>query len=42
MRTRAFALIEQGQWFAAFANMLGSNLLSLVGVVLGAVLARSL
>jgi CrcB protein len=37
-----FALIEQGQWLPAFANMMGSNLLSLVGVVLGAVLARSL
>jgi CrcB protein len=37
-----FALLEQGQWFSALVNMAGSNLLSLVGVVLGAVLARSL
>lgn len=37
-----FALMEQGQWAPAFANMLVSNLLSLIGVVLGAVLARSL
>jgi fluoride exporter len=37
-----FALMEQGQWFSAIANMLGSNVLSLLGVVLGAVLARSL
>jgi len=34
--------MEQGQLFSAIANMFGSNLLSLLGVVLGAVLARSL
>jgi CrcB protein len=38
----SFALIEQGHWFPALANMVASNVLSLAGVVLGAVLARSL
>jgi fluoride exporter len=37
-----FVLFEQGQWFSAIGNMVASNLLSLVGVVLGAILARSL
>ena len=38
----SFALVEQGEWLAAAANVVASNLLSLVAVVLGAVLARSL
>lgn len=37
-----FALVEQGQWLAAAANVVASNFLSLAAVVLGAVLARSL
>jgi CrcB protein len=38
----SFALMEQGQWFSAGANVVTSNLLSLIAVVLGAMLARSL
>ncbi len=38
----SFALIEQGQWGPALANIVGSNLLSLLAVVLGAMLARSI
>ncbi len=38
----SFYLMEQGQWWAALGNMIGSNALSMVGVALGAVLARSL
>jgi CrcB protein len=37
-----FALVEQGQWLAAAANVAASNLLTLTAVVLGAMLARSL
>ena len=37
-----FFLAEQRQWWPALLNVAGSNLLSLAGVVLGAVLARSL
>ena len=37
-----FALAEKGQWLAAIANVAGSNLLTLAGVALGAMLARSL
>lgn len=37
-----FVLMEQRQWGAALWNIAGSNLLSLVGVVGGAVVARSL
>lgn len=37
-----FILAEQRQWFPAIWNVVGSNLLSLAGVVLGAVLARSI
>ena len=37
-----FALMEQRQWGAALWNVAGSNLLSLIGVVGGAVVARSL
>ncbi len=37
-----FALMEQGQWLASILNIAASNLLGLLAVVLGAVLARSL
>jgi fluoride exporter len=37
-----FALLEQGRWLSSILNVAGSNLLSLLAVVLGAVLARSL
>jgi fluoride exporter len=37
-----FFLAEQRQWLPALGNIVGSNLLSLCGVVLGAMLARSL
>ena len=37
-----FALFEQGQWLPAVLNILLSNVLCLIGVVLGAILARSL
>lgn len=37
-----FALFEQGQWLASALNILFTNGLCLIGVVLGAVLARSL
>jgi len=37
-----FALFEQGQWLASALNIFFSNGLCLIGVVLGAVLARSL
>lgn len=36
-----FALFEQGHYGLAAWNFLGNNLLALLGVVLGAVLARS-
>ncbi len=37
-----FALFERGQWLPAVLNILFSNALCLIGVVLGAMLARSL
>jgi fluoride exporter len=37
-----FALVEQGRWLAALTNVLASNLSCLLGVVFGAMLARSL
>jgi CrcB protein len=37
-----FALAEQGQWFPALWNVAASNLLSLIGVALGAIVARSI
>lgn len=37
-----FALLEQGQWLPAALNILLSNVLCLIGVVLGGILARSL
>jgi len=37
-----FVLLEQGQWLSFILNMVGSNLLCLLAVVLGAALARSL
>jgi CrcB protein len=37
-----FALLEQGRWLSATLNVLGSNLLCFLGVILGAMLARSL
>jgi fluoride exporter len=37
-----FALFERGQWLAAVVNILFSNALCLIGVVLGGMLARSL
>ncbi len=37
-----FALFEQGQWLASAANLLFTNVLCLAGVLLGAVLARSI
>jgi fluoride exporter len=37
-----FALFERGQWLPALLNVLFSNALCLIGVVLGAMLARSL
>jgi fluoride exporter len=37
-----FALFEQGQWLPVVLNILFSNALCLIGVVLGAMLARSL
>jgi CrcB protein len=37
-----FALFERGQWLAAALNVVFSNALSLAGVVLGAILARSI
>jgi len=36
-----FALFEQGHYWLAASNFLGNNLLALLGVILGAVLARS-
>lgn len=38
----SFALMEKGQWVPAMLNVVGSNLLCLVAVLLGAALARSL
>jgi CrcB protein len=37
-----FVLFERGQWLPALLNVLLSNTLCLIGVVLGAMLARSL
>jgi CrcB protein len=37
-----FALMEKGQWLASLLNVAASNLVSLLAVVLGAVLARSI
>lgn len=37
-----FVLAEQRQWFSAVWNIAGSNLLSLAGVLAGAILARSI
>jgi CrcB protein len=37
-----FALAEKGQWLSSMVNIIASNLMSLVAVVLGAVLARSI
>jgi fluoride exporter len=37
-----FALMEQGSWLLAGANLIASNLLCLVAVLAGAALARSL
>jgi fluoride exporter len=37
-----FVLLEQGRWLSATLNVLASNLLSLLGVIAGAMLARSL
>ena len=37
-----FVLFEQGQWLASILNIVVSNLLCLLAVLLGAVLARSL
>jgi CrcB protein len=37
-----YALLEKGQWLPSIANIAGSNLLCLLAVILGAVLARSL
>jgi CrcB protein len=38
----SFALAEQGQWLSSALNIVGTNLLCLVAVLLGAMLARSL
>ncbi len=38
----SFALAEQGQWLPFALNVVGSNLLCLIAVLLGAMLARSL
>jgi CrcB protein len=37
-----FALVEQGRWFSAMWNVLASNVFCFIGVILGAMLARSL
>jgi CrcB protein len=37
-----FALFEQGRWAASALNLLLTNVLCLIGVVLGAALARTL
>ena len=37
-----FAMMEQGQWFSSMMNIAASNLLCLLAVAVGAVLARSL
>ena len=37
-----FALFERGQWAVAALNILGTNVVCFIAVVLGAVLARSL
>jgi CrcB protein len=37
-----FALFEQGRWFSAMWNVLASNVFCFIGVILGAMLARSL
>lgn len=37
-----FALVEQGRWFSAMWNVLASNFFCFIGVILGAMLARSL
>jgi fluoride exporter len=36
-----FALFEQGQWLTCVLNILGNNVLCLLGTVLGAMLARA-
>jgi fluoride exporter len=38
----SFALFEQGRWAASAFNIIGTNVLCLVGVAVGAALARSL
>ena len=38
----SFALMERGQWLLTGFNIVGSNVLSLIAVVAGAVLARAL
>ena len=38
----SFALMEQGQWWLVAVNVVGSNLLCLAAVLVGAVLARGL
>jgi fluoride exporter len=38
----SFALAEHGQWMAFALNVIGSNLLCLLAVLVGAMLARSL
>jgi CrcB protein len=38
----SFALAEHGQWLPFALNIVGSNLLCLVAVLMGAMLARSL
>ena len=37
-----FALFEKGQWALAALNILGSNVICFIAVILGAVLARSI
>ena len=37
-----FVLLEQGQWLPSILNVVGTNLVCLLAVVLGAMLARSL
>jgi len=37
-----FALFERGQWALSFVNVLVTNVLCFIGVLLGGVLARSL
>lgn len=37
-----FALFEKGQWLLAGLNVIGSNVICFIAVILGAMLARSL